>query len=444
MPSSPSSPSRLERLERSLWRNPDFLRLWFGQTVSIFGSLITRTALPFTAILFLKATPVQVAIVSSLDLFAGFLIGLFAGVWVDRLPRRTLMIATDLARALVVLVVPAAAFLGFLRMEWLYVVAFLSGALTTLFDVAYTSYLPTLVAQDDLLEGNSKVTATASAAEMLAFGTGGWLVQVLSAPFTLLIDAVTFLISAIALLLIRKPERPPTAPILPSGTGWEGNSGSRFGHELLVGIRTIFSHPELRALALSQWILDFGSRIFGTLFLLYTTRTLELAPGVQGTIFALGGITSFLGAVFAERLTARFGFGRAMIGGLLFIGLGSLMVPLAPDGSWLEIGFLIANQLLTDPAWTLYDIGQVTLRQSVVEERVLGRVDATFRAGSLAAMLTGTLLSGFLGEYLGLRNTLFLGAGLCFLAPLLLTFSPLRHRRDALSPPKASHQEILP
>jgi MFS family permease len=192
-----------------LWRNPDFLKLWTGQTVSVFGSLITWTALQFTAIIALDATPFQVAVLTAAGPVAGILAGLVTGVWVDRLPRRPLMIAADLLRAILLAGIPLAALAGVLRIEQLYAVAFLTGVLTIIFDVAYQSYLPTLISRDDLLEGNSKLTASASAAEVGAFGISGWLVQLLTAPFAVLIDAASFVVSAVCLLLIRTAVRCP-------------------------------------------------------------------------------------------------------------------------------------------------------------------------------------------------------------------------------------------
>ena len=179
-----------------LWRHPDFVRLWAGQTVSVFGSLTTGLALPFTAVIFLDAPGWQVALLGSANVIAGISVGLFAGVWVDRLRRRPIMIIADLARAVIIATVPIAALFDVLHMPQLYVVAFTTGVLTTFFDVAYQSYLPTLVTEEELLEGNSKLTGSASVAEAGAFGAAGWLAQVLTAPGAMAIDAVTFLVSA--------------------------------------------------------------------------------------------------------------------------------------------------------------------------------------------------------------------------------------------------------
>lgn len=410
-----------------LWQNRDFIKLWMGQTVSVFGSLITRTALPFVAILFLNSSPMQVALLSSMDLLAGFLVGLFAGVWVDRFARRPILIGTDFARAILVLTVPLVALFGSLRIEFLYVIAFLSGAFSTLFDVAYTSYMPSLVDKEELLDGNSKLTATASAAEIMAFGSGGWLVQWLTPPFALIIDAITFIVSAISLLLIRKPEqRELEAPLMDLE---ENLVSPTIGKEIAEGFQAVWTHPELRAVALSQWAFDFGGRIFGTVFLLFVTRELGIAPGIQGMIYAIGGFTSLVGAVLVGKFTERLGFGRTMVVSIACISLGMAAVPLAPNGALLGILCLVLNQILTDPFWTVFDIGQVSLRQTVVGDRMQGRVNATFRVGSMAFMLVGTFLGGYLGEQIGLRNTIILGVLVVAITPMLIAFSPLARRR---------------
>ena len=190
----------------SLWRHGDFVKLWTATTVSVFGSLVTRTALPFTAILALDATPWQVGALHACEIGAQMLTGLAAGVWVDRARRRPIMIASDLGRAIVLVWIPVAAALRVLRIEHLYIVAFIAGVLTECFSVADASYLPTLIPRDKLLEGNSKLHASSSVSEVGAFGIAGWLVQWLTAPIAILVDAISFVLSAIFIGLIRAPE----------------------------------------------------------------------------------------------------------------------------------------------------------------------------------------------------------------------------------------------
>src|SRR5438874_10187910 len=194
-----------------LWRHPDFLKLWAGQTVSQFGSLISRFALPLVAVLTLDASPAQVAALQIAEIAPGLLVGLFAGACVDRLRRRPIMLWADVGRALLLFSIPAAALVGVLGVQQLYAVAILIGALSTFFDVAYHSYLPALVSRHALLEGNSKLQASAAVVEVGSFGIAGALVQLLTAPLAILVDAVSFVFSALSLASIRASE-PETAP----------------------------------------------------------------------------------------------------------------------------------------------------------------------------------------------------------------------------------------
>ncbi|MGH2585406.1 MAG: MFS transporter [Dehalococcoidia bacterium] len=397
-----------------LWRHPDFLKLWTGQTVSIFGSLITWTALQFTAIQVLDASPFQVAVLGAADIVAGILVGLAAGVWVDRLRRRSLMIATDMLRAVLVISVPLAALLGVLSIGHLYAVAFLAGVLTIVFDVSYQSYLPSLIRREDLVEGNSKMTASASAAEIGAFSVTGWLVQLLTAPFAMVIDAVTYLVSAASLLWIRAPEPPPAV---------EQREGMRT--EILEGLRAILGDRVLRALTASAGSEALGRGVIGSVIVLYLNRELGFSPGVLGMIFAVGGVSSLAGAVLADRITRRFGVGRAMALSLAVASAGTLCIPLAGDVSLVAAALLIASQLITDPASTVNDITAKSMRQAVTPDRLLGRVNGSLRFAVMLFTLVGMVTAGLLAEAIGLRATLFAGATLGFLAALWLVLSPV-------------------
>jgi MFS family permease len=335
---------------------------------------------------------------------------------VDRLRRRPLMIAADLLRALLLVSVPAAALWGVLRIEQLYLIAFLTGSLTILFDVAYQSYLPTLVRREELVEGNSKLTASASVAEFGAFSLGGWLVQLLTAPFAILIDALSFLVSAAGIALIRAPEPPP----LPH----EQRGALR--SEIAEGLHAVARDPILRPLALSTMTEALARGMIGAVILLYLSRGLGFNPGVLGIIFGIGGVSSLIGALFAERITARAGLGRTLMLSLVVMGAGTMLVPLAGDASWLAVAFLVANQLITDPAATVNDIAGVSLRQAVTPERMLGRVTAAIRFAALLLTLVAMLGSGLLAESIGLRSVLVLGASLSAVGALWLFLSPVR------------------
>ena len=407
------------RFPRSgLWRHSDFLRLWGGQTISEFGSLVGGAALQFTAILVLDASPIQVAVLAASTLVPGFLFGLLAGVWVDRLRRRPLMIAADIGRALALVSIPLAWAFDGLRIEHLYLVAFFTGTFTFLFDVAYRSYLPTLVQRDDLIEANSKLTASSAVTEVGGFGIAGWLVQLISGPLTILVDAVSFLGSALFLQSIKAPEASPSVV--------ERRSVIR---EVIDGLQVVVRSPLLRATAISSITLDFSMRVFGTVVLLYMIRDLGFEPGILGMIFAVGGVSSLIGSVVAARTGRSLGLGRAMVAGLVLFGLSQLLIPMAQGPMAIVAVFLIVQQL-GDGAYVVREISEMSLRQAITPEPYLGRMNASFQFGGIAAMLVGTLVGGVLGELIGLRWTLVVGAGGTFVAAFWLLLSQVRNVVD--------------
>ena len=397
-----------------LWRHDDFVRLWFGQTVSVFGSLVGTTAISFTAILVLQASPFQLGLLSAARLVPGLLAGLAAGTWVDRMRRRPLLIGADIGRGVLLATIPVAAVLGVLRIEQLYVVTLLVSVLTILFDVAYQSYLPSRVDRSDLLEGNSKLTASAAVAEVSAFGVGGWLVQLVTAPMAILVDAFSFIVSAIALGRIRTPEPALTNDL---------QQGMR--REIVEGLRAVMDHPVLRATTLCKLSQELFTGMYGTLVVLYVARDLGFSPGALGTIWAVGGLSALLGAAATERVTRRVGIGPAMTVGLLASGVSLFFIPLAQGVGLVAVLLLLLQQLGGDGAATVYEINNVTLRQSVAPERLLGRVNASAQFVGLGGTLVGSLLGGLLGELIGVRATLFLGAAGAMFSVVWLYRSPV-------------------
>jgi MFS family permease len=410
-----------------LWRHPDFVRLWVGQTVSIFGSQVGGLAMDFTAVLWLGATPVEISLLSACRLVPGFAVGLVAGVWVDRLRRRPIMIIADFGRALALASVPLAAVLGRLTVEQLYLVALLTSALGVFFGVAYEAYLPTLVEREDLVEGNSKLAATASVSEFGAFSASGWLVQLFSGPGAILIDSVSFLASAFSIGRIRAPEPSPASrherrPLL---------------REVEEGLKLVARSAVLRTIAATNIILQFASRLVGVTFLLYLNREVGFGPGVLGMIFAVGGLTSLAGTAVAGRWAWFGGLGPALVISIFVRGAGMLFMPLAASVSAIGVTFLVANQVVTDPAWTFYEINEISLRQSIAPDRLQGRMNASMRFLEFGAMLLGTLAGGVLGQTLGLRETLFIAVGITFVAGLWLLISPVAALR-VMPPPLAA------
>jgi MFS family permease len=396
------------------------MRLWIGQTISVFGSMVGGFALPFVALLLLKATPFQIALLGMMAFVPGFLVSLFAGILVDRFPRKPVMIWSDMGRFVALSSIPIAAMLGGLSMVQLYVVAFVNGALGTFFDIAYHAYLPSLIAKDELTEGNAKLTASASVAEMGGFGLAGWLVQAFTAPIAMLLDAISFLISAISIASIQRPEPKLEKSETPNDLWLEARQG----------FNAIAQQPIVRTLIGSSVVLALFSRIFGSMIIVFTTRELGLSPGIQGMIFAVGGVTSLLGALAAEPLTRRFGLGVTLVISTCVLGLGMIAPAFAIGAGITSIVLLILNQLLTDPAWTIHNINELTLRQSLISNDVLGRVNGSLRFLEFGANLIGLFLGGILGEVFGPRITLMIGAMGGFVAAAWLLTSPIRRLRN--------------
>jgi MFS family permease len=412
-----------------LWRDRDFMKLWAGQTISLLGSHIGGGALRYTAILILGATPLQVSLLSAARMLPMLLLGLLAGVWVDRLRRRPILIAADVGRALLLLSIPLAYLLGGLRVEQLYLVAALVGALTICFDVAYQSFLPTVVGRERLVEGNSKLSASDSVAEISGPPLGGVLVQIVSAPLAIVLDVLSFLGSALAIWRIRAPEPAPTAP--------EQRSSLR--RDLVEGLRAVLRDPLLRALLGIGVTLNLFGNIIGTLYDLYLIRDLGMSPAIVGLTVGVGGISALVGAFAAGPVLARFGVGPTL-GGVLALKLVTMSLFMLAHGR-LALPLLLAAQG-GDILFAIYFIGETSLRQAIAPQRLLGRVNATFSFVAIGAGLVGALLGGVLGELLGARLAIAVGAlGVCS-ACLWVFGSPLRHVRTAPRPDEAPPETI--
>src|SRR6185503_15668057 len=404
-----------------LWSNHAFVRVWSAASVSIFGSLITRVALPLVAILTLGAGAIEVAILRSMDVAAALVVGLVAGAWVDRLRRRPVLIWADLGRAVLLGSIPVSFALGTLQLWQLIAVAGLAAVLTTFFDAADNAYLPTIVERDRLLEANSALAASGSVAEFAGFGISGFLVQLLTGPITIAINAVTYVLSALLLFSVRVPEAPPPPrserePVL---------------DEIRQGLRIVRGSPVLRAFVGAQMLLSMLWGVFGATWFLFAIDEVGVSAAAIGVIAGVGGASSFIGAVVATRSTRRWGVGPVAIASMLLAALGNLFIPLAPAGLPLvAITFFVLQQLVADSAVTVYDVTETSVRQSLVADRELGRVASTFQVGSAAAQLVATIGAGLLAEAIGLRATAFLAPLGGVLAAGILFWSPVRQLRD--------------
>jgi MFS family permease len=407
-----------------LWRHSDFLKLWSAETISQFGTQVSGLALPLVALLVLDASTFEVAALGTVEFAPFILFTLPAGVWVDRLPRRPILIVGDFGRAALLFTIPLAYVADVLTLSQLYVVGFLVGICTVFFDVAYQSYLPSLVARDQIVEGNSKLEVSRSAAQIGGPGIGGGLIELITAPYAVLVDAVSFLASGLFVLRIRKQEERVASA--------SSDQRTSLWVELKEGLRFVLGNPNLRAQAGCTATSNLFFSLGFSIMLVYFVRVLDLSPGVIGVVFSVGAAGSLVGAFTARRISTRFGIGPTTIGVTLLQGPAMLLIALAPVDA--PIPFLIASQLVVGFAIVVYNITQLSYRQAICPARLQGRMNSVMRFLVWGTIPVGTLAGGALGTWIGLRETIVfsaIGGGSSFLWILL---SPQRHLRDMPEP----------
>lgn len=404
----------LSRLQR-FFIHRHFALLWSGQTVSAFCSYITEMGLPVAAWLLLRATPAQMGLLTALGALPGLLLGLLIGVWVDRLPRRPLMIVADLARALLLASIPLVAVFGLLHLALFYVVTVLVGLFSACFQVASLSFLPSLLGSEDLVIGNSRLSTSDSLAEITGPPLAGALIRLLTVPVAILLDSLSFLFSALCISLIRVAETPR-----------EVSQDSRVWLEIREGLGVLLGNPILRALAATISMQNFFGGFFAVLYLVYTLQLFGSNALIYGLLVACGGIGALIGSFCANWCASRFGSGRALIGAVLLHGTLSFCAPLAAGPTLTAFLLLAFSQLFGDIGFAVYSINEVSLRQQLVPDHLLGRVNSCIQTLSAGMLPLGALLAGLLSELIGIRLTLLIGSIGLFLAPAWLFFSPLR------------------
>src|SRR4249919_524083 len=409
-----------------LWRHSDFLKLWSAQTVSQFGTQVSQLALPLTAVLVLDASAFEVAALGTVEFLPFILFTLPAGVWVDRLPRRPILIAGDLGRAALLASIPIAYLMDSLTLGQLYVVGFLVGTCTVFFDVAYQSYLPALAERDRIIEGNSKLEISRSTAQIAGPGFGGLLVEALTAPYAILADAASFLGSGLFILRIRKHEE-RTAP---ARTAEEKSS---LWTELKEGLHFVLGNPNLRAQAGCTATSNFFSQFAFAIIVVFFVRELGLSPGVIGISISLGSVGALAAALTATRISGRFGIGPTTIASGLLWGPATLLIAFAPAGN-MAIPFLVAGELAIGFAVVVYNIVQVSYRQAICPPELQGRMNSVMRFIVWGTIPLGSLIGGALAGWIGLRETMVVGAVGTALAILWIVFSPQRHLRELPEP----------
>jgi MFS family permease len=413
-------PSNDSILRQRLWKQRNFRVLWAGHTVSMFGSQITPVVFPILAALNLHATPAQMAVLLTLQYTPATVLGLFAGVWVDRMRRRPIMIVSDVARALLLLVIPIAATLGFLRLELLYMITLLLGIGGLFFGVADGAFLPALVPHDDLLDANSAITTSSTIARIAGPGIAGILIQWLTAPIAIVVDALSFIWSAFAVASLQTVEPAPPAR----------ETRPPFWMAMWEGVSTIIRHPLLRAFALSSLTFDLFWNMLYAVYVLYIVRVLGLPPATYGIILGVGSVGALMGASLVGRVIQMFGVGPTVICAQLLIGSASLLIPLAEIRGWLALACLIIGEFIQSCMGTIYGITRFSLTQAVTPNRLRGRVQASAQVIGLLPAVIGTLLGGLLGDRIGIGATILIGACGGMLGFLWVLLSPLRKLRS--------------
>jgi len=412
-------PSDQDSAAKSLWHHRDFRLLWAGQSISEIGSQVTSLAVPLLAIDRLHAGAFAIGLLTTMSTLPFLLVGLPAGAWIDRVRKRPVLIGADVGRALVLGSVPLAWALSVLTMAQLYVVSLLAGILTVFFDVAYQSYLPALVTNEKLVEGNAKLAGSMSSAQVAGPAVAGLLVKAVGAANAVLIDAASFVTSFISLIAIRTSE-----DHRPRATGDERTT---LRTEIAEGLRFVWHEPLIRSVSLSTATSNLFSTMSYSVSLLFFRRQIHLSPAHIGLLFTAGGAGGVLGAVLAARIARRFGVGRTILFAIMISGIGELAYPLVtPAHANLLI---VAGGLLVGAGSVAYNVNQVSVRQALCPLHLQGRMNASVRTIVWGCMPIGAFIGGVLGSTIGLRPTLWVGGIGAFTAFGWILFSPVRALR---------------
>ncbi|MGO9141098.1 MAG: MFS transporter [Streptosporangiaceae bacterium] len=404
----------------SLWRHRDFMLLWTGQSVSELGSAVTIVALPLTAVVLLGASTLQVGLLSAAGTLPFLLIALPAGLIVDRTAKRRLMICCDLARMLIIGSIPAAYALGVLTIAQLYAAALLAGVLTVFFDVAYQSYVPGLIGSEQLVDGNGKLGATQSFAQVAGPGLGGALFGFLRAG-AMSADAVSYGVSSASMLLIRAPEPERT-------TAASAGQATRLRTELLAGLAFVAGNRILRKVAACTGTANLFSAMIFAVEIIFMVRVLHVRPAYTGLLIAIGSVGGVIGGIVSGPLARRIGSARIIWVSILGFSALGVLLPLAEPG-W-RIVLIPAGLFGFAFASVLYNIAQLSFRQSICPPHLLGRMNAAIRWIVWGTLPLGSLLGGVLGSTLGVRPTIWIGVIGSWAAGFWVLFSPLRAMRD--------------
>jgi MFS family permease len=393
-----------------LWHHSDFLKLWAGDTVTQFTGQVTSLALPTLAILTLDVTGLQLGILAALGFVAFPTLGLFAGVWMDRVRRKRAMIIVNIVRLMTLATVPAAYLLNTLTLYQLYTVSFIMGLCTLFFDVAYQSYLPSLVKREDIVEGNQKLQVSASAGQVFGPSIASVLMGFFGAALSIIIDVMGFLVSVLTLSAIRKPEPKPTL------------IKRDFFAEMKEGLKVVTGNKLLWTQAGCTGTTNLGSSMFGVAILLYAYRVLGISKSTIGFAFSIGAIGFLLGVLISTNMTKRLGLGRTIaLSTMMNFGFLLCLLPLG-NLSIIAIGI---GLFVTNIGVPIYNINQVSLRQIITPQRLQGRMNATMRTIVWGTIPLGSFIGGALTTLIGIIPTLILSAILSGMAFLWIVLGPI-------------------
>lgn len=415
----------VSRSSPSLWSNNDFLKLWLGETLSLVGVQVVIIALPLTAAQTLGADASQMGILGAAQTIPALFFGLFAGAWTDRLRRKPLLIVTNLARVVCLGTIPLTAAFGMLSLLQVYIVAFLTGSVGVFFMVAYQAFLPTLVSKQALVEGNSKLRISESLAQISGSSAGGLLAQLITAPFALLVGALSPLASVVCLCLIRTPELTPKR---------DGRNTS-IGTEVVEGLNYVKSDRTLRGMACVGVANAFFESMLAALYILFITRDIGVSPGLVGAILALGGPVALLSALVTNRSVERFGIGTVLISALTLNASGVALLTTVNSSLGIAIPLLFAARTINIASSAAYSISTFSLVQLLPPAELRGRVNATIRVFSWTSAAFGALIGGSIGQVFGLHTVFVIAAIGMLLIPVALLRSPIPYLiREASAP----------
>jgi MFS family permease len=397
-----------------LWHHRDFRRFWFSDTVVQFGNQFSVFALPVLAVLSLNATPLDIGIITALAIAPYPLLGLFVGVWADRFRKRRIMVVCNFGRMVTLATVPVGFVLKVLSLTQIFAVALVAGIFSVFFDISYQAYLPILVDRGDLIEGNQKLQLSASGAQVAGPGIAGFVYQAIGGAFTVAVDSVGYLVSAVALLAIRKDEPPRVRK--------DGDPAPDFFKEMREGLSVVLGSGYLRTIAAATATSNLGSNMVQAVVVIFALRTLHFAASEYGLVLSIGAVGFLAGVLVVNRVTARLGLGPTLALSIT-LPVAFALYPLALLGYAFVV--LSVSSFIVGASIPLYNVNQISLRQAMTPNRLQGRMNATMRTIVWGTIPIGSLIGGVLGVEIGVVDTIYVGSAIAALAVAWILFGPV-------------------